>query len=67
MPIAAFPLIYPWAYYLTLALPRYRLPIDPIVMLLLAISIQRLARETIPRQIARNASAIATSGSAQRQ
>jgi 4-amino-4-deoxy-L-arabinose transferase-like glycosyltransferase len=45
VPIATFPLIYPWAYYLTLALPRYRLPIDPIVMLLLAISIQRLAQK----------------------
>src|SRR5271156_2611891 len=45
VPIAAFPLIYPWAYYLTLALPRYRLPIDSIVMLLLAICIQRLARK----------------------
>jgi len=44
VPLAAFPLIYPWAYYLTLALPRYRLPIDPIVILLLAITIQRLAR-----------------------
>src|SRR5271168_5027307 len=44
VPLAAFPLIYPWAYYLTLALPRYRLPIDPIVLLLLAISIQRLAQ-----------------------
>jgi 4-amino-4-deoxy-L-arabinose transferase-like glycosyltransferase len=44
VPMAAFPLVYPWAYYLTLALPRYRLPIDPIVMLLLAISIQHLAR-----------------------
>jgi hypothetical protein len=42
VPVAAFPLVYPWAYYLTLALPRYRLPIDPIVMLLLAISIQHL-------------------------
>jgi Dolichyl-phosphate-mannose-protein mannosyltransferase len=45
IPISAFPLIYPWAYYLTLALPRYRLPIDPIVMLLLAISIQLIARK----------------------
>src|SRR5271170_1409023 len=45
VPMAAFPLIYPWAYYLTLALPRYRLPIDSIVMLLLAICIQRLARK----------------------
>jgi hypothetical protein len=48
VPIAALPLIYPWAYYLTLALPRYRLPIDSIVMLLLAISIQRLAQK-LPR------------------
>jgi len=47
IPLAAFPLIYPWAYYLTLALPRYRLPIDPIVLLLLAISIQRLAQMRI--------------------
>jgi hypothetical protein len=45
IPITTFPLIYPWAYYLTLALPRYRLPMDPIVMLLLAISIQRLAQK----------------------
>ena len=45
IPIAAFPLIYPWAYYLTLALPRYRLPIDPIVMLLLAISIQHVVQK----------------------
>ena len=45
IPIAAFPLIYPWAYYLTLALPRYRLPIDPIVMLLLAISIQHMVQK----------------------
>jgi len=44
VPVAAFPLVYPWAYYLTLALPRYRLPIDPIVMLLLAMSIQHLTQ-----------------------
>jgi 4-amino-4-deoxy-L-arabinose transferase-like glycosyltransferase len=47
IPVTAFPLIYPWAYYLTLALPRYRLPIDPIVLLLLAISIQHFARKRI--------------------
>jgi hypothetical protein len=38
-PCAAFPAIFPWAYYLTLALPRYRLPIDPILMLLAAVAI----------------------------
>jgi 4-amino-4-deoxy-L-arabinose transferase-like glycosyltransferase len=47
IPVAVFPLVYPWAYYLTLALPRYRLPIDPIVILLLAISIQRLAQQIV--------------------
>lgn len=39
IPLAIFPLVFPWAYYLTLALPRYRLPIDPIVMLLTAIAV----------------------------
>jgi 4-amino-4-deoxy-L-arabinose transferase-like glycosyltransferase len=38
-PIAIFPIIFPWAYYLTLSLPRYRLPIDPAVMLLTAFAI----------------------------
>jgi 4-amino-4-deoxy-L-arabinose transferase-like glycosyltransferase len=47
VPIAVFPLVYPLAYYLTLALPRYRLPVDPIVILLLAISIQRLAQRFV--------------------
>ena len=41
-PIAIFPIIYPCAFYLTLALPRYRLPIDPVVMLLSAVSLQQL-------------------------
>jgi hypothetical protein len=45
VPVAAFPLVYPWAYYLTLALPRYRLPIDPVIILLLAISIQHLTQK----------------------
>jgi hypothetical protein len=39
-PLAVFPAIFPWAYYLTLALPRYRLPIDPIVMLLTAFALR---------------------------
>jgi 4-amino-4-deoxy-L-arabinose transferase-like glycosyltransferase len=38
IPVAAYPLIFPWAYYLTLEMPRYRLPIDPVVMLLLAVT-----------------------------
>jgi hypothetical protein len=51
-PIAVFPVIYPLAFYLTLALPRYRLPIDPIVMLLFAISLQRLLSTSLPHPIA---------------
>jgi hypothetical protein len=43
-PLAVFPLVFPWAYYLTLSLPRYRLPIDPIVMLLSAFAIASLLR-----------------------
>lgn len=38
-PLAAFPIVFPCAYYATLALPRYRLPIDPIVLLLTAIAL----------------------------
>jgi hypothetical protein len=33
-PLAVYPLVFPWAYYLTLSLPRYRHPIDPILLLL---------------------------------
>jgi hypothetical protein len=42
-PLAVFPIVFPWAYYLTLALPRYRLPIDPVVMLLTAYAIASLS------------------------
>jgi 4-amino-4-deoxy-L-arabinose transferase-like glycosyltransferase len=40
-PLAVFPLVFPWAYYLTLALPRYRHPIDPALVLLFAVSLRR--------------------------
>jgi 4-amino-4-deoxy-L-arabinose transferase-like glycosyltransferase len=43
-PLAVFPIIFPCAYYLTLSLPRYRLPIDPAVMLLTAFAIASLPR-----------------------
>ena len=36
IPVAVFPVVLPWAYYGTLALPRYRHPIDPVLMLLTA-------------------------------
>lgn len=42
-PLACFPVIYPWAYYLTLAEPRYGLPMEPMVLLLAAAAIFSLA------------------------
>jgi hypothetical protein len=41
-PLAVGPLVFPFAYYLTLALPRYRHPIDPTLMLLTAVAISRI-------------------------
>ncbi len=41
-PLAAGPIIFPFAYYFTLALPRYRHPIDPTLMLLTAIALAEL-------------------------
>lgn len=52
-PLAVYPVVFPWAYYLTLALPRYRHPIDPAVMLLTAVTLHRLtarSRLLIPPQ-----------------
>ncbi len=48
-PIAVFPMIFPWAYYLTLVVPRYRLPIDPAVMLLTAVALQAICSRQITR------------------
>jgi len=53
-PLAVFPVIFPCAYYLSLAFPRYRLPIDPIVLLLAAIALAAAARRVSPgRSISR--------------
>ncbi|HSY58272.1 MAG TPA: glycosyltransferase family 39 protein [Terriglobales bacterium] len=41
-PIAIIPILLPWAYYLTLAYPRYRLPADPAVLLLTAVALAAL-------------------------
>ena len=47
-PVAVYPIVYPWAFYLTLALPRYRHPIDPVLMLLTAVMLLELAgRRTV--------------------
>jgi hypothetical protein len=48
-PIAVFPVVFPWAYYLTLVVPRYRLPIDPAVMLLTAVALQAICSRQITR------------------
>ncbi|HEV2205210.1 MAG TPA: hypothetical protein VGR36_01645 [Candidatus Acidoferrales bacterium] len=44
-PLAVFPVVFPWAYYLTVVMPRYGLPIDPAVMLLTAVAIGTARRE----------------------
>jgi hypothetical protein len=48
-PIAVFPVIFPWAYYLTLVVPRYRLPVDPAVMLLTAVALQAICSRQVSR------------------
>lgn len=45
-PLVALPILYPCAYYLTLALPRYQLPIAPIELLLAAAGIHALMQWT---------------------
>ena len=54
-PVAAAPIVIPWAYYLTLAYPRYRLPVDPAVMILATVALAQLvrAREILAGQKAR--------------
>jgi hypothetical protein len=41
-PVAVFPIVFPCAYYLTLSYPRYRLPIDPALMLLTAVALKAI-------------------------
>ena len=38
IPVSSFPGVFPFAFYLSQALLRYRLPIDPVVMLLCAVA-----------------------------
>ena len=51
-PIAVFPVIFPLTYYLTLAPTRYRHPIDPVLMLLTAVTLQAIC-QTIYRRFSR--------------
>ena len=39
LPVAVFPVVFPFAFYLSQALFRYRYPIDPVVMLLTAMAV----------------------------
>lgn len=50
-PLAAGPVVFPFAYYLTLALPRYRHPIDPTLMLLTAVAIAEPMKRAASRRL----------------
>jgi hypothetical protein len=39
IPLAAYPVVFPWLYYLTHSNLRYRHPVDPVVLLLGAIAV----------------------------
>ena len=39
-PIVVFPIVFPLISYMTLASPRYRHPIDPIILLLTAVAVR---------------------------
>ena len=41
-PLAAYPVVFPWLYYITHPNLRYRHPIDPVVLLLVAVAVSRL-------------------------
>jgi hypothetical protein len=48
VPLTTFPIMFPFAFYLSQALFRYRYPIDPMVLLLAAIAIGWLVRRAEP-------------------
>lgn len=51
IPAAAFPVVFPWLYYLTHPNLRYRHPIDPVVLLLAAVAVSSvLGRERGPAE-----------------
>ena len=41
-PTAVYPVVFPWLYYITHPNLRYRHPIDPVVLLLVAVAVSRL-------------------------
>ena len=46
IPVAALPVLYPFAFYFSQALLRYRYPIDPVVMILAALAMEGLRRHS---------------------
>jgi Dolichyl-phosphate-mannose-protein mannosyltransferase len=44
-PLAGYPVFFPWLYYLTHSNLRYRHPIDPVVLLLVAIAVGGLVKK----------------------
>jgi hypothetical protein len=52
VPLAVFPVVFPWAYYLTVVMPRYSLPIDPAVMTLTAVALAGLSGRSRTDEIA---------------
>lgn len=55
VPLAAYVVIFPLAYYITLAPPRYRHPIDPVLMLLTAVTLQAICQTVYRRFVVRPA------------
>jgi hypothetical protein len=41
-PVAAYPIVFPWLYYVTHPNMRYRHPIDPVMLLLVAVAVRGL-------------------------
>lgn len=44
-PLAAYPVVFPWLYYVTHSNLRYRHPVDPVVLLLVAIAVRTVMKK----------------------
>ena len=60
VPLAAYVLVFPLAYYITLAPPRYRHPIDPALMLLSAVTLQAICQTVYRRFVVKSPAASST-------
>jgi ABC-type Fe3+-siderophore transport system permease subunit len=54
-PLAVFPIVFPFLYYVTHTSLRYRLPVDPVVLLLTSIAVGALVRAVSQRAVAKAA------------